>query len=201
MADRVPDLYLCSQSPRRRELLSQMEVTYLLLDVEIDETPIHEESPQEYVARLAKEKAFKGWQCSSRLLNIPVLGADTTVVCNGEIMGKPLNEAQGLHMLTLQSGSLMQVFSAICLVNGKTLVQEMSQSSVLFRPLSSKEIKAYWSSGEPVDKAGGWAIQGKGAIFIKKLEGSYSGVMGLPIYETGECLKRFGIDCISGWTP
>ncbi len=197
MADILPDLYLCSQSPRRRELLSQMEVTYSLLSVEIDETPISAESPQEYVSRLAKEKALKGWQCSSRLLNIPVLGADTTVVCDGEIMGKPISEEQGLHMLAVQSGSLMQVFTAICVVCDETLVQAMSHSSVLFRSLSPKEINAYWLSGEPLDKAGGWAIQGKGAIFIKKLEGSYSGVMGLPIYETSGCLKRFGIDCIS----
>lgn len=196
MVNHTSELYLCSRSPRRQELLTQIGVTFTLLDVEIDETPIPSESPQKYVSRLAQEKAITGWADPARVSMIPVLSADTTVVCRGEIMGKPEDKEHGLQMLSRQSGSTLQVITAICLVKEKKIINSISKSNVLFRKITHNEMEAYWSSGESADKAGGWAIQGKAAIFIEKIEGSYSGVMGLPLFETAKCLKSMGINCI-----
>lgn len=198
MVNTPPELYLCSKSPRRQELLTQIGVTFSLVEVEIDEDPGPSETPQQYVSRLAREKALKGWESPARILDIPVLGADTTVVCADQIMGKPRDKKHGLQMLANQSGSQLQVITAICLVKEGQIINSSSKSNVLFRMMSTEEIEAYWSSGEPADKAGGWAIQGKGAVFIEKIEGSYSGVVGLPLYETAECLKSVGVDCILG---
>jgi len=198
MANNQAELYLCSKSPRRQELLTQIGVTFTLLDVDIDENPMPAESPQQYVSRLAQEKALVGWESAARVLNIPVLGADTTVVCAGEIMGKPNNKEHGVKMLAAQSGASLQVMTAVCLVKKEVRINSISISNVLFRHISPQEIEAYWASGEPVDKAGAWAVQGLGAVFIKNIEGSYSGVMGLPLYETAECLKSVDIDCVLG---
>ncbi len=196
MKNNQSEIYLCSKSPRRQELLRQIGVTFSLLEVDIDETPNPAETPQRYVVRLAQEKAMAGWADSARASMAPVLGADTTVVCAGEIMGKPEGKAHGLLMLSKQSGVTVQVITAVCIVKEGNIINYISKSNVVFREISSDEIKAYWSTGEPIDKAGGWAIQGKGAIFIKSLEGSYSGVMGLPLFETAKCLKSIGIDCL-----
>ena len=118
------------------------------------------------------------------------------MVSSGEILGKPLNKAHALKMLNAQSGNTQQVLTAISLLKDNDILNSLSISQVTFRGISTNELEAYWASGEPADKAGGWAIQGKGAVFVKNIEGSYSAVMGLPLYETAECLKSFGIDCI-----
>ena len=196
MSDEKTDVYLCSKSPRRQELLTQIGVSFEVLDADVDESLRANESPQQYVSRLAQEKAVAGWEHPSRVLNIPVLGADTIVVSSGQILGKPANKEHALQMLTAQSGKTQQVLTAISLIKGKDVAKSISISKVTFREISASELDAYWRSGESADKAGGWAIQGKAAIFIEKIEGSYSGVMGLPLYETAKCLKSFGIDFI-----
>lgn len=196
MSNKRTDVYLCSKSPRRQELLTQIGVSFEVLDAHIDESLLANESPEQYVSRLAQEKAVAGWEHSTRVLNIPVLGADTIVVSSGEILGKPRNKAHALKMLKAQSGKTQHVLTAISLIKDNNILNTLSLSKVTFRKISTNECEAYWLSGEPADKAGGWAIQGKGAIFIEQIEGSYSGVMGLPLYEIAKSLKSFGIDCI-----
>jgi septum formation protein len=199
-------LYLASHSPRRRQLLEQIGVAYDLLNVTIDETPLPGEDPRSYVARLALGKAKAGWhklqdqrlsgsrsmteqaQCAAL-----ILGADTTVVAAGSILGKPRNREEGLTMLTLLSGREHQVFSAVALVGVADEAVRVQESWVCFRALSAAECQAYWETGEPADKAGAYAIQGQAAAFIRELRGSYSGVMGLPLFETAELLREAGM--------
>ncbi|MEJ2140870.1 MAG: Maf family protein [Gammaproteobacteria bacterium] len=191
MAD-LFDIYLASASPRRRELLEQIGVQYRLLSVDVDETPLESESPAEYVSRLALEKACSGWQLVESTDKKPVLGADTAVVVNGEILGKPDNKVQAIKMLMKLSSQTHQVLSGIALVTEKQQKVSVNTSLVTFRGLSEAECEAYWHTGEPADKAGSYAIQGRAAMFISKLSGSYSGVMGLPLYETAELLQNTG---------
>ena len=187
----MSEIILASTSPRRRELLAQIGVRFRQQVAEIDETPLHNEPAQDYVVRLAlvKARAVHRQQGDTGAL---VLGADTAVVVDGQILGKPADAAAARSMLRLLSGRRHSVFSAIALVGAHEAV-EVNESHVWFRPLSDAEIAAYWRSGEPADKAGGYGIQGLGAIFIERLEGSYSGVMGLPLYETARLLRAFGI--------
>ncbi len=186
-------LYLASASPRRRELLRQIGVAYRRLPVEVDETPLPSESPRDYVARLALAKARSGWRTLGRRTPRPVLGADTAVVVDAAILGKPRDRAEGLAMLTRLSGREHQVFSAVALATGAREIVKVQESQVRFRELTAAERAVYWNSGEPLDKAGGYAIQGRAATFITDLRGSYSGVMGLPLFETAELLREFGI--------
>jgi len=186
-------IYLASASPRRRELLDQLGVAYELLHVPLDETRLPGELPEAYVNRLALAKAHAGWHevAGKRRLQ-PVLGADTAVVCDGEVYGKPADAAQAEAMLGHLSGRSHRVLSAVALV-GWRAASALNVSTVYFRRLTSAEIRAYIATGEPFGKAGGYAVQGQAAMFIERLEGSYSGVMGLPLFETANLLQSAGL--------
>ena len=186
-------IYLASASPRRRELLRQIGVSYRLLRVVVDETPLPDETPHAHVARLAQAKARTGCAALGRRKPAPVLGADTVVIVNGAILGKPRDRAEGLAMLASLSGREHRVLSAVALATAQREAVKVQESRVRFRELTPAECAAYWETGEPGDKAGGYAIQGRAAAFITELRGSYSAVMGLPLYETVELLSVFGI--------
>jgi len=184
-------IILASASPRRKELLDQIKVTYKVHPVDLDETPLPDETPLVYVQRLAAEKSAA---CVAQLkTEIPVLAADTAVVLGRVIMGKPKDQADALAMLTQLSGNTHQVYSAISL-RGREHSQAHSITEVTFRRLTQREILDYWHSGEPVDKAGSYAIQGMGGLFVKSIKGSFSGVVGLPLFETAELLSKQGIE-------
>ena len=184
-------IILASASPRRQELLDQIKVTYKVHPVDLDETPLPGESPLAYVRRLAAEKSAA---CKAQLNpNIPVLAADTAVIVGNVIMGKPKNQADALAMLTQLSGKTHQVYSAISL-RGREHGQAVSITEVMFRRLTEQQILDYWHSGEPQDKAGSYAIQGRGAMFVAAIKGSFSGVVGLPLFETAELLSNQGIE-------
>ena len=191
-------LYLASQSPRRRELLEQMGISFDVLAVDIDETAKNNEPAEKYVVRLANEKALAGWNIEKHPQK-PVLGSDTAVVINGEILGKPENNDDARRMLQLLSGKTHQVMTAVTLASKSQNASEpeltgvLSVSDVTFKTLSWDEITSYVNTGECDDKAGAYAIQGLAAAFITYLSGSYSGVMGLPLYETTELLNNAGI--------
>lgn len=184
-------IILASASPRRKELLAQIRVTALIHPVDLDETPLPNEKPLAYVQRLAAEKSAL---CMGTLdTSLPVLAADTAVVINDWIMGKPKSQEDGIAMLTRLSGRTHQVYTAISL-RGRQHWQAVSVTGVTFRKLTEFEMIAYWHTGEPTDKAGGYAIQGLGGLFVESITGSYSGVMGLPLFETAELLAKQGIN-------
>ncbi len=187
------DIYLASASPRRRELLDQIAVFYKVIRQDVAEEVQAGESPQAYVQRLALEKARAGWNSLLPDNRKPVLGADTAVVMEGRILGKPRDRDEGLAMLMQLSGRCHEVYSAVALV-AQTEAVKVNVSRVCFDPLNRALREAYWDSGECHDKAGAYAIQGRGAIFITRLDGSYSGVMGLPLFETAALLKQFEIE-------
>lgn len=194
----MPALYLASGSPRRRELLTQIGVPFSALSAEIDESPLPDETPTHYVERLARGKAEAGravLRANEGDTNACVLGADTAVVLEGRILGKPLDEADTLSMLSALSGREHEVLTAIALIDNHHCETRVVRSLVRFRPIQIQEARAYWASGEPQDKAGGYAIQGLAAIFVDGLHGSYSAVVGLPLCETAKLLGRFGIPC------
>ena len=188
----MPPLFLASASPRRRELLTQIGVPFSLLSVSIDETPGTAEAPDAYVQRLAREKALAGLAQVDQD-SACVLGADTTVVLDQQILGKPADKADALAMLQALSGREHQVMTAIALANGAGCEVRLVCSRVRFRPIGVDEAERYWASGEPQDKAGGYAIQGWGAVFVSSLEGSYSAVVGLPLCETAQLLEAYGL--------
>lgn len=188
----APQIYLASRSPRRRELLRQIGITHSPIDVDVDESTRLLEAPSEYVVRLALAKARAGAEKRPAGNRMPVLAADTAVVAGKDILGKPADRRQALAMMRKLSGRTHQVLTAVALVAEHT-DSRLSSSLVSFRRIGSVEAEAYWESGEPADKAGGYAIQGAGAIFISHLQGSYSGVMGLPLFETAELLANAGI--------
>jgi septum formation protein len=190
----MPPLFLASGSPRRRELLTQIGVPFTVLSAQIDETPLSNEIPAAYVERLARGKAEAGLALVADDQGC-VLGADTAVVLDGQILGKPLDEADALQMLAALSGREHEVLTAIAVVNKQRRETSVVASRVRFRSISTAEAQTYWASGEPVDKAGSYAIQGLAAIFVESLQGSYSAVVGLPLCETAEMLGRFGIPC------
>lgn len=184
-------IYLASRSPRRAELLEQVGVGYSRLEADVDETPEPGEDPAAYVCRIAEEKAWAGIAVRERAL--PVLGADTAVVTRGRILGKPGGRDEALAMLEELSGGTHRVLSAVAVADGDTCHVALSESAVSFRVIEPAEAEAYWATGEPVDKAGAYGIQGLGAVFVKRIEGSYSGVMGLPLFETARLLERYGV--------
>lgn len=186
-------LYLASGSPRRRELLTQIGVPFSVVSAPIDETPLPDESAPAYVERLARAKAAAGLACIEG--QAVVLGADTAVVLDGRILGKPENREDALAMLADLSGREHQVLTAVALSDGQRVHSLCVTSKVRFRAISAEEAQRYWASGEPADKAGGYAIQGLGAVFVTGLSGSYSAVVGLPLSETAELLGQFGIAC------
>lgn len=183
-----PLIYLASASPRRSALLAQIGVPHRVAPVEIDESVIEAEAPENYVTRLAALKADTLWQSLPEAERLPVLGSDTTVVVDRTILGKPADENDCVRMLELLSGRTHQVHTAVAVRSPVGSEVRLSVSDVSFRSLSQAEMRAYWRTGEPADKAGGYAIQGRGAIFIKHIAGSYSGIMGLPLFETAELL-------------
>lgn len=194
----MPTLYLASGSPRRRELLSQIGVPFRIHSLPIDENVLPGEAPLAYVERLARAKAEVALAALSRVEDAVVLGADTSVVLDGRTLGKPLDREDGLATLRALSGRSHQVLTAVALASHKRQACRVVCSEVNFRPLTEAELDAYWASGEPRDKAGGYAIQGLGAVFVRQLQGSYSAVVGLPLCETAELLGEFGIAC---WQP
>jgi septum formation protein len=193
--DRSPHVFLASASPRRQALLTQIGIGYTLLHAGVDETLLPNEPAADYVRRVALEKVRAGRALLAGDAVSPVLGADTAVVVDGRIMGKPRDRAEGIDMLLALSGRSHQVLSAVALAADREAVR-VSESRVTFRTLTQAQCAAYWDTGEPHDKAGGYAIQGRAAVFVSRLEGSYSGVMGLPVYETAELLREFGIEVV-----
>lgn len=186
-------IILASASPRRRELLDQIGIPCTVMPVDIDESLLPGETPEEHVQRLAVEKAAA---CVDRLgadaESVPVLGADTIVVLEGEVMGKPDDEAHARAMLTRLSGREHCVITAVCVMLGRLQKTALCSSYVLFDDLDVDTVTAYAATGEPLGKAGGYAIQGRASMFIKRLQGSYSGVVGLPLNETATLLRAFG---------
>ncbi|MGH8176041.1 MAG: Maf family protein [Steroidobacter sp.] len=185
-------IYLASASPRRSALLTQIGVAHRVRSVDVDERMQTGESAVQYVERLAILKSETLWSQLADAERRPVLGADTTVAIGDEILSKPLDEQDGRRMLLLLSGRTHHVHTAVALRHAEGCAARVSVSEVTFRNLSDTEISAYWRLGEPADKAGGYAVQGLAAVFIERIVGSYSGIMGLPLYETGELLRSIG---------
>ncbi|MCP3851262.1 MAG: septum formation inhibitor Maf [Gammaproteobacteria bacterium] len=192
-------ILLASNSPRRQELLCQMGVSFRVIPQFAEEIHKSNESPEEFVSRLALDKAKDGLlrlersQCDHQT---PVLGSDTAVVLKGDILGKPKDKTHSIDMLLSLSNQTHQVFTAVALTNEHKTEQVLSITEVTFSTLSKTMCETYWQTGEAADKAGSYGIQGLGGLFVNKINGSYSGVMGLPIYETGLLLKKFGIDLL-----
>lgn len=187
-------IYLASASPRRQELLRQLGIEFEAIPSNILEVRQTGETPAEYVARVARDKArYVAKLVKDRELPpAPVLGADTEVVLDGEILGKPCDREHGIALLRRLAGRAHDVLSAICVVHRGGEHAALSASRVTFSPLTDTEIARYWDTGEPADKAGAYAIQGRAAAYIARLEGSYSGVMGLPLHELAGILKKIG---------
>lgn len=193
-------IYLASRSPQRRELLTQIGVRFHLLlfrarpgePTDVDETPHEGEAPDAYVERLGREKAEAGWRRMQQrnLPPAPVLAADTTVAVGGRILGKPANRDEAAEMLASLSGKTHEVLTAVALKHYDDLASALSRSEVRFKALSDAEVRQYAATGEGDDKAGAYAIQGRAGRFVVELRGSYTGVVGLPLYETAELLER-----------
>lgn len=187
-----PPLFLASASPRRRELLDQIGVQFECFPVDIDESLRPGEPAADYVVRLALTKAQRAAAELPR--SAVVLGADTVVVCDGEVFGKPRDAADGYRMLRALSGRTHQVMTAVAVGRTGDWRHRLVSTEVTFRTLDEAECARYWDSGEPLDKAGGYAIQGFGAVFVAKMSGSYSAVVGLPLMETAALLREAGIE-------
>lgn len=198
-------LVLASASPRRKELLEQLGYDFSLLPVDIDETPLEGELPEAYLPRMSKSKAIEaGRQYSD--LNAVILASDTSVIAAGRILGKPKGKEDFVACMQLLSGNWHQVMTSIALLDLNAsssedhgLMEKTVVTRVKFKPLSMREIEAYWHTGEPQDKAGGYGIQGKAAVFVEMIEGSYSNVVGLPLQETAELLTDNGFDICDIW--
>jgi septum formation protein len=196
-------IYLASRSPRRRELLDQIGVDHQVLTrrmkaergPDVNEDPLPGEKPRDYVLRVCRDKAESGWMrvVQRKLPLRGVLAADTTVCIGDEILGTPADAAEAADFLGRLSGREHEVLTAVGFKFGERMETELSATAVRFRALEPAEIKRYVASGEPMDKAGAYGIQGRAGAFITEIRGSYSGVMGLPLYETAQLLKRFGI--------
>jgi septum formation protein len=197
-----PRIYLASQSPRRRELLKQIGVNFEMLllrndprrKIDVDETPEENEVPVDYVQRICRTKATVGWDAQSfrNLPPCPVLAADTTVTLDNKIIGKPRDREDAIAMLRQLSGRKHQVLSAVAVAFGERIETQLSATTVTFSALSEERIHRYILANESHDKAGAYGIQGQAGAFVQHIEGSYSGVMGLPLYETAELLRSFG---------
>jgi septum formation protein len=186
-------IYLASGSPRRRELLRQIGVSFRIIGADLDETALQGESALAYVSRLARAKATAGWERGRDSGDAPVLAADTAVVLDGRILGKPKGLNDAMAMLLELSGRTHEVLTAVALRTAAGIEDTVSRSMVTFRSIDPSEARAYWETGEPSDKAGAYAIQGYAAVFISDLKGSYSGVMGLPLFETAALLDAAGV--------
>lgn len=197
-SDTPAEIYLASHSPRRRELLQQIGMAFTPLDVAVDETYDEYESSEVFVIRLALAKARAGWAQVADKAPMPVLGADTVVVLDDRVLGKPEGHAEAVAMLRALSGNEHQVLTGVALADDREATR-LSVNRVRFRELTEADIERYWASGEPMGKAGAYAIQGRGGVFCEHLEGSYSGVMGLPLFETADLLDEFAIDYRRHW--
>lgn len=186
-------LYLASQSPRRRELLEQIGVRFGTVQLDLPEVRAPGEPPADYVSRVAREKAGAGLLKLSGVRGAVVLGGDTEVVLDDEVFGKPADRAHAVAMLRKLSGRTHEVVSAVWLVSAGREDHAISRTAVTFAALDEATIAAYVDSGEPMGRAGAYAIQGRAAAFVSRIDGSYSGVMGLPLFETTQLLHRFGI--------
>ncbi len=186
-------LILASQSPRRKVLLTQLGYQFDIMVCDIDESVQQGEIAAHYVMRLAKEKALYAFELLESKTNSLVLGADTSVVCQGKILGKPENEADSIEMLSLLSGKAHQVVTAMAIVGEDIEKTQFVTTDVYFKTLTKTEIKQYWQTGEPQDKAGSYAIQGIAGQFVKSIRGSYSAVVGLPLYECAQLLTEAGM--------
>ncbi|HYC42315.1 MAG TPA: Maf family protein [Noviherbaspirillum sp.] len=196
-------IYLASKSPRRRELLRQIGVEFELLLLrgegprgpDVSEEVLPNEKAEDYVVRVTREKAEQAWKImmARRLPLRPVLAADTTVVVDGRILGKPANETEAMDMLRALSGRTHQVITSVALHRDGDTFQETQTSDVTLSPLTEQMMRAYCATSEPYDKAGGYGIQGVAAVFVKHIAGSYTGIMGLPLYETAKLLNQAGI--------
>ncbi|WP_340614015.1 Maf family protein [Xenorhabdus thailandensis] len=182
-------IYLASGSPRRRELVELLDFNFEILTPQVEEKWHEGESPQQYVTRLAREKAQAGVAIAPH--DHPVLGADTIVLLNNCILEKPQNQQHAAQMLNALSGQCHQVMTAVALSNNQHTLSEIVITDVIFRQLSQSEIQEYIATGEPMDKAGAYGIQGKGGCFVRKINGSYHAVVGLPLVETNELITRF----------
>lgn len=185
----MTSIYLASGSPRRQELLTQLGVSFERIVTGIEEKRAEGESAQQYVSRLAREKAQAGVVQTSR--DLPVLGADTIVILNGEVLEKPHDADHAARMLRKMSGQTHQVITAVALADSQNVLDCLVVTDVTFRVLTDDEIAAYIASGEPMDKAGAYGIQGLGGCFVRKINGSYHAVVGLPLVETYELLSNF----------
>ena len=193
----ISQIILASASPRRRDLLSQLGLNFTVAGQDIDETQNPDEEPLDFVRRMALRKAQAMEVEATLKASSLVIGSDTIVVCEGAVLGKPVNKKDGLRMLRLLSGKVHSVLTAVAIATLNRECVSVSENKVEFRHITKQEAEAYWHSREPADKAGSYGIQGLGAVFVKTLHGSYSGVMGLPLYETAKLLGEFGIDCIT----
>ncbi len=185
----VQRLILASGSPRRRELLQQVGLSFEVVVADVDESVLPGEAPADYVLRLAQLKARCGFQPQSI-----TLGADTTVCIDDEIIGKPCGQKDGIALLQRLSGRRHEVMTAVAAYDGVALESCVVVSAVYFRPISLSEAQDYWATGEGADKAGGYGIQGIGGIFVERLEGSYSAVVGLPLEQTEQLLRKLKFD-------
>ena len=188
----IDSIVLASASERRSRLLAQIGVRHRAVAAEIDETPLAGEPAAAYVSRLARGKAGALARRPEAGAD-PVLAADTTVVLQGRLLGKPADEADCVAMLTALSGRTHEVLTAVALWHEGRMLEALSASQVSFRAIDAAECRRYWASGEPTGKAGGYAIQGLGAVFVERLAGSFSGVMGLPLFETAALLDAAGV--------
>ncbi|NOG30900.1 septum formation inhibitor Maf [Halomonas sp. TBZ9] len=186
---RQPLVCLASASPRRRDLLLSIGVDADIRPCDIDETPKPNESPGDYVVRLAVEKAL----AADALTPLPTLGSDTAVVLDGHILGKPRDQAHGAEMLAALSGRRHEVLTAVALTGPAGVLACCVTTQVRLGEINDEQIAAYWQTGEPLDKAGGYAIQGLASVFVASIEGSYSAVVGLPLYETAALLSQQGV--------
>lgn len=187
------EIYLASRSPRRQELLTQMQVPFSVVVPDVDESPIVNEAPHDYVLRIAEAKARAGLSLIKDKPARPVLASDTAVVIEHIILGKPKDAADAKAMLRRLSGKTHQVMTAVCLATADKVQSTLSVSDVTFVVMTDEQIDWYIQTGEGVDKAGGYAVQGLAALFIEQIQGSYSGIMGLPIRETGQLLQQMDI--------
>ena len=187
----APTIHLASASPRRREILAGLGLSFSHAGVNLDESRLRAETVEEMVLRLARDKAMAG--ASPDREELPVLGADTIVVLGDRVFGKPASAEDALAMLAQLSGRRHRVLTAVALRRNAAIATALAATTVRFRDISPDEARRYWHSGEPADKAGSYAIQGLGGTFVASISGSYSGVVGLPVYETAELLEGAGI--------
>ncbi len=188
---KVLKVYLASKSPRRKELLLQIGVEFECLSADIDESVRNNEAPLDYVQRIAQSKAVAGWSSNARKQEIPLVAADTSVVVGEQILGKPKSKQDAIQMLNMLSDNTHLVMTCVVVTNGLKTVNKTSVTEVKFAKLKEQQMLDYIATGDCFDKAGGYGIQGYAARFIESINGSYSGVVGLPVFETAQILEQF----------